>query len=79
MGDVAHLRVDGKPRDHVTLTVEALASALAMAEDLAYRRGLRDSGVDFREANRLTRNHEATYDTRVDLYVAIWKRGGKGL
>lgn len=70
---------DAKPRDHITLDVEAMAAALAMAEDLGYRRALLDAGVDRREANRLSTNHEATYATRCDLYAAIWKRGGKGL
>jgi hypothetical protein len=80
MGEVAHLRVEGgKARTHVTLSVEALGSLLALAEDIAYRRALLDAGIDRREASRLSTNHEALYGTRCDLYTSIWKRGGKGL
>lgn len=80
MGDIAHLKLDdSKPRTHVTLAVERLGGLLALAEDIAYRRAMLDAGIDAREAFRLRSNHEATFNTRADLYASIWKRGGKGL
>jgi hypothetical protein len=81
MGDLTHLKLpaDAKPREHVTIPVEGMAAALASAEEMGYRRALVDARVELRLAHRLRLAHELLYQTRCDLYAAIWRRKEKGL
>lgn len=80
MGEVRALPVDSSRQvEHRTLSVETLGKLLAQAEELGYRRALIDARVPQAEALRLRSAHDALYNTRCDLYEAIWRRAGKGI
>ena len=67
------------PRDQIVLSAEQLARKLAEAHSVGYMAAISDANLSPRDAFRLRTNHEALFDTRVDLYTAIWKRKEKGL
>jgi len=61
-----------KARDHVTLSVEVLARKMAEAHEVGYRSGLNDARASDWERLRLMNNHHYTFETRVNLYIAMW-------
>lgn len=80
MGEVANLPLNAEREiTHRTLSVEVLGRLLAEAEEIGYRRALIDANVEVKTAHRLRTNHAASYNTRCDLFAAIWRRAGKGI
>jgi len=74
MSEVATLPVSGEPRTHITLSVEALAERLALAEEVGFSSGLiaADLPDHLRIETMMGRREE--YARRVRLFVAQLSR-----